>query len=180
MMPNILILRICFPGRRRKADKSTDKYELWEFSDTKPSKSVIKHLNAESVYIATKLMMDNHMYKFSNDIRVQDNSGSIGVEFTGVAAEIHMLKWCQKFCQKMQELGIKNSLHARLVDDITLMPKIIEPGVRLENDKLVYHSENESEDKLIPDDERTMKIISQIADSIDMNTRVTFDIPSKN
>ena len=60
------------------------------------------------------------------------------------------------------------------------MPNIIAPGVRLVDDKLVHISEKEHEDRKIPDDLRTMQIISEIANKIDANTQVTFDVPSKN
>ena len=171
------------PNKKKKTkskSKEINKFELWDFSDTNPDKTVVKCLLAECIYIATKLMMDNHMYQFSNEIRVQQNEGSIGVQFTGVASEIHMLNWCNTFSNKMSELGIKNSLQTRLVDDITIMPNVIQPGIKLENNILVYCSEKEEEDRHLPEDVRTMKIIAEVANSIDENTKVTFDVPSNN
>ena len=37
--------------------------------------------------------MNNHVYKFSNETRVQENKGGIGVEIIGIVTEIKMIKW---------------------------------------------------------------------------------------
>ena len=79
--------------------------------------------------------------EFANNIHVQQNEGSIGVMFTGIVAEIKMLKWCIEFKTKLKDLKIKNYLQPRLVDDITLLPEVMKLGMRFENDKLVYHKE---------------------------------------
>ena len=52
--------------------------------------------------------------------------------------------------------------------------------MRFENDKLVHYIEKEIEDKLIEDDVRTMKIIQAVANNIDENIKVSFDVPSMN
>ena len=171
------------PTKLKKAKdhkQSTHKYELWNFPDVMPAKHVVKKLFAESLAIACKQIMNNHVYEFANNIHVQQNEGSIGVMFTGIVAEIKMLKWCIEFKTKLKDLKIKNYLQPRLVDDITLLPEVIKPGMRFENDTLVYHKDKEDEDNLMADDIRTMKIIQTVANTIDENISVSFDVPSMN
>ena len=74
--------------------KSENKYELWNFHSNQPEKAVIRIMFAEALSIASKQIMNNHVYRFGENIHVQQNEGSIGVMFTGIAAEIKMLKWC--------------------------------------------------------------------------------------
>ena len=56
----------------------TSKYEAWKFSETSPDKRTIKLMFAEVVNTATKLLMKDHIYKFSDVIKVKGNEGSRG------------------------------------------------------------------------------------------------------
>ena len=76
-----------------------------------------------------------------------------------------MLKWCQKLKVKLHELDIVNHLQTRLVDDITLIPEVIKPGMKFENGEMVFSHDKEKEDLNIDDDFRTMKIIQEVANS---------------
>ena len=104
----------------------------------------------------------------------------MGAKFTGVAAKIYMLLWCVKLSKRLKDINLVNKMLNRMVDDITMMPKIIEPGTRYVNNKLIVHNDKIEEDKSIPDDIRTMKIIQIIANNIDPTIKVTFDVPSNH
>ena len=73
--------------------------------------------------------MNNHIYKFDNKLWAQKDLSSIDVKATGDLGEIQMLIWCKK----LEELGIENAMRVRFVDDITLLPKVLEPGVELKD-----------------------------------------------
>ena len=122
--------------------------------------------------------MNNHIYEFSNEVHVQTDEGSIGVEFTGVASEIYMLKWCYKLKNKLLSMHIRNDLQPRMVDDITLLPQVLQPGARIENGVIIIKEDKVKEDELVSSDIRTMNIIQEIANSIDENIKVTYDVPS--
>ena len=82
------------PTKKKKEKdqkKSIHKYDLWNFPEVRPAKSVIRKLFAESLAIACKQIMNNHVNEFAKNVHVQQNEGSIGVMFTGIAAEIKML-----------------------------------------------------------------------------------------
>ena len=52
--------------------------------------------------------------------------------------------------------------------------------MKILNNKLVYCEKKCLEDKLISDDIRTMNIIQEVANGIDPNIQVTYDVPSLN
>ena len=168
------------PMRKKKTRKTKENHEfdLWTFNTSVPSVIIVKNMFAESISIATKLMMNNHVYEFDGELLVQQGNGSIGVEFTGIAGEIYMLVWCLKLKNKLSHLRIENRMQPRMVDDITLLPCILKPGSRFENNQIVIHGDKVEEDKMIPSDVRTMNIIKQVANSIDKHIQVTYDVPS--
>ena len=165
------------PKRKVKGESQED---LWKFSDHNPTSSQIKSMWAEAVAILVRMAMNNHIFIFGNEIRIQSGDGSIGVRLTGILAELIMLIWCKLLKNKLSNAGIVNELLSRFVDDITMVQEIIPEGMRLQDDKLVMNVNKISEDSNIPGDIRTMNIIKEIADGIDSDIEVTFDTQSKN
>ena len=164
--------------KKTKKTKATHEYDLWSFCDKEPDLGIIRQMFAECVYVASKLLMNNHIYEFGGNIHVQEGNGSIGVEFTGIAGEIYMLIWCAKFKEKLSNLNIVNQFQHRMVDDITILPSVILPGIRFESDKLVFDMSKVEEDKEVKADVRTMNIIQKVANSIDKDIKITYDVPS--
>ena len=113
-------------------------------------------------------------------IYLQSDEGSTGVRLTGILAEIIMILWCDDLSRRLETAGIKNSILPRFVDDITMVPTKIPPGWKLIGEKLEYNKDNVAKDMEVNDDDRTMKIIKDIADSISDNIKVTYDIPSNH
>ena len=68
------------------------------------------------------------------------------------------------------------------VDDFTGVHKDIPKGIRYDKDRniLVTSTQFMDEDTNIPDDQRTFKLLSNIANSIDRDLQFTFDVPSLN
>ena len=128
--------------------------------------------------ISVRLAMNNHVYKFGDNIRVQENEGGIGVELTGVLADLRLLKWCIVLEEKLKKLHIQNDLDDRYVDDITVLPTVLPPGTKYKDDKLIICEDKIEEDNKVAGDIRTMKIIQEVSNKIDKNIRVTFDAPS--
>ena len=132
----------------------------------------------EAVSVAIKLIMNNHIYVFDGKVLLQEDEGSIGMRLTGILAEIVMIFWCKKLAEKLENLGVKNELLPRYVDDITMLPTVIQPGMRFENDKLELNEKYVTEDEKVNDDKRTMDVIEKVANSICVNIQVTYDVPS--
>ena len=76
-------------------------------------------------------------------------------------------------------MDIKNELYERYVDDETDILTAIDPGVRFDGEKLVKNEDLVEEDKMIPEDERTMNILKEIGGSIYNCVQFTIDCPSR-
>ena len=47
----------------------------------------------EAMKIALLFIMQNHLYTFDNEIKLQSEGGPIGLELTGVLAQLFMVWW---------------------------------------------------------------------------------------
>ena len=183
MNQEIIKCNLCelIPEKRRQVKghkKNAD--ELWRFKKEYPDAIESKRLLAEYSSIIVKLIMNNHVYKFGDEVRKQQNEGGIGVTLTGVISELKMLMWWITLDTKLKDMNIENDLDDRYVDDYTLLPTELPPGTVVNDFGLSYSEEKYEEDLKIPGDIRTMKIIQEIANSIDENIKVTFDVPYYN
>ena len=128
-----------------KDDEKCDD-NLWTFPNDSPSNLDIKKLFAETMSVVVKLVMNNHVYKFADKLRVQENEGGIGVTLTGILSELKMLLWGIKFKDKLNYLKIKNDVYDRFVDDITLLPTVLPPGTTFDGDDLNINDDKFEED----------------------------------
>ena len=169
------------PLRKKKLKKHAQSDDdQWQFSKNVETDEERAKLFAEVIGTMVRLVLNNQIYKFGNVIRKQENKGGIGDTLTGILAKLKMIMWNIVFSRKLSESGIENDLHDTFVDDTTLLPTVVEPGLVLKKGKLVYSEEQYKEDKNVPGEMRTMKIVQAIANSIDENIQVTFDVPSQN
>ena len=107
--------------------------------------------------------MSLHDYVFDGNIIRQKGGGSIGLDLTGVVADIYMDYWDEKFKEVLQNSNILVKLYKRYKDDINL---VLEIDYNAEVDR----AENEA---------ATLRTIIEKANSIHPSIRVTGDIPSK-
>ena len=63
-----------------------------------------KKMTAKAVEIGIRMVMDNNVYQFADEIQVLKEGGGIGVKLTGDLAKGVMVKWDQKFRKKLAEL----------------------------------------------------------------------------
>ena len=88
--------------------------------------------------------------------------------------------WDRALTRKLEEVNIHLNLHERYVDDTNLATKETEVGARYENGSLTITEQTVGEDDGVPNDERTMKLLQTIANSIHPSIRMTIDYPSKH
>ena len=63
----------------------------WIFLDVSPIDSTtIQKMLVEAMRTVLKVLMETHTYEFANNIRRQRRGGAIGMELTGVVAQIFM------------------------------------------------------------------------------------------
>ena len=71
-------------------------------------------------------------------------------------------------------------MHQRYVDDTNIAAKETEVGARYDGEKLIMDATTIQEDAGIPADERTMRILQQVAGHIHPSIRLTIDYPSRH
>ena len=80
----------------------------------KPLEHEIKKMLAQVLAIGVKEIMNNHIYEFNGEMRVKVDEGSMGIELTGILADIKMINWNKKFNEKLKSASIKKSINAGL------------------------------------------------------------------
>ena len=130
--------------------------------------------------------MQNHIYSFNGSLKKQQSGAAIGTTLAGTLAVMYMLQWCRKFKEKVNfatsEIeGFKILLLLYYIDDGNLITTTFPAGARLFEDGKVRIDPNQIEsDMLIPADERTAKLLTEIGNSISNFIKLTADYPSKH
>ena len=118
-----------------------------------------------------EVVMANHFYTIGDVIRRQMEGGSIGSDLTGEAARLYMLQWDETYMKTLKNLGLSMDMFARYVDDMVLVTRAIGQGWHwcpMEK-RLKWSPHRYEEDKGHTDEERTAKILSEVANSININ-----------
>jgi hypothetical protein len=126
------------------------------------------------------LIMENHMYTFDNKIKLQSRGGPIGLQLTGVLAQLFMVWWDREFEHKMKEIGLRLWMYKRYVDDVNSIMSIPKMGLRFDGSNLVEDEVAAEEDRLMEPDERAMRLFKSIADSIHTSIEMEIDCPSRH
>ena len=124
--------------------------------------------------------MNNHIYSFGGNIKLQKGFGCIGDRAIGVLAMLIMIWWSDKFTLKLKEMKIVYELIKIYVDDLNGIFHTIAPGLEYKEGKLTFNPEKAEDDMDEPDDIRTMKVIQQIANSIEDMIEMTIDVPTNH
>ena len=120
----------------------------------------------EAVRVVLRTLLETHTYNFAGEIRRQREGGAIGMELTGVVAQIFMTWWDKEFKRKLNEVDMRLKLHERYVDDTNLAGQQTEPGTRYNNGTLMITDETKNEDEGVPADEWTIKVLQTIANFV--------------
>ena len=165
-------------GMETNADR---RHQPWIFPELNEiTEETKRKMFVEAMRIVLKVLMETHVYEFVEEIRRQRKGGAIGMELTGVVAQIFMVWWDRELRRRLEEVNIRLKMHERYVDDSNVLTKETEVGARYDGTKLIITEESIQEDQGIPEDERTMKLIQSIANDIHPSIKVTIDYSSKN
>ena len=91
-----------------------------------------------------------------------------------------MIHWDKQFLKKLEQFGIEVFVYERFKDDITIVVESLEEGTKYENSSLINDSEKRINDEDKSDEEITMNILRDIADSMDNMLQFTIDFPNNN
>ena len=155
----------------------------WEMPLRDPYELEKRKMFAVGICIGVKLVMTNHIYKFGETLRRQNDGGPIGVELTGGLADLFMLYWDKKFLKKLEELNINVKGYKRFKDDTNIILNPADRNVKFSGGELVMKNIEEVEKESHLDiDEVTMNIVKDVADSIEdmIDTEVDFPSNKKN
>ena len=170
------------PGITSKSVTGTEleriKYDSWIDPAREPSLSEKKLMFAIVISQSVQLVMKSHVYTNSDVIRLQSAGGAIGLGSTGEVADLVMLKHDVLLEEALIEAGIVIKAKSRYVDDENPVFKPTPYGARWSEGKINVHPEHIDSDKLIPHDQRTFKIVQQIANSIWKHIQFTVEVPS--
>ena len=139
-----------------------------------------RRMLSKTVEIMIIAGMENHVYRFGNEIKKQMAGGPIGLSLTGEVADCYLIGWDKKFLKRLEELGINIIIYERFKDDITIVAEALERGSKLMGDKIIKDEEKKKLDSLKEDEEISMEIIQEVAESIDDIVKFTVDLPSKH
>ena len=146
-------------------EKEVDRWNPWIKPRENPEGEELKRVVSYALGVAMKTVLKNHIFRFKDEIRKQANGGAIGVKAAGDIASLFMCWWDKAFIEKVNEELKDLNLYLRYVDDEYVICEIIP-----END------ENRGQ----APDERTMKKLQEIGNSIHPSIQVTVDFPSIN
>ena len=145
-----------------------------------PDKVEEKKMLAKTVQMMALLGMENHVYKFANVLCKQKSGGPIGLALTGDIADCYLIEWDKRFIKKLESMGMNLIFYKRFKDDITIMVEALAKGSKFEEEKLTVDTEKEKTDEYRNDDEITMEVVVNIAESVDGIIKFSFDIPSNH
>ena len=160
--------------------KEEDRHKPWIFPNlSNVSMELQRRMFVEATRVVLKALLETHTYEFAGTLRRQVKGGAIGMELTGVVAQVFMLWWDRQFTEKLETIDIKLKLHERYVDDTNLVTKHTEKGARYDGTNLTITEDTMREDEGVQNDERTMKLLKSVANSIHPSIRMTIDYPQQ-
>ena len=153
----------------------------------RPTASEQKIMLAQVIQIATMAVLKNHTYQFNEQVRLQTDGSPIGLELAGAMARVVMLWWDHQFIGLAKKNLIDLYLYLRYIDDQNMALKPLDPGTRWVvgpwrselGGRMVVKEELVEEDKLLPEDMRTMEELRKMANDICPMIQLEEDYPSK-
>ena len=163
-------------GTETKAEK---RYAPWIFPEDEPDETTKRKMVGEALRIGLMMVMKNHIYTFDSEVRKQRKGGAIGLQLTGVMAEIFMGWWDKQILLKLEQVNIIIELYKRYVDDINSALKGDIRGKRYINGELVYSEEKMKEDQDKEQDALMMELVRTIGNDIHQSIQLEVDYPSR-
>ena len=129
--------------------------------------------------------MKNHIYSYKGQLFRQKRGAAIGLKLSGSLAVFATQVWSKRFNDLLAEANsdavtLKLYMSLYYMDDGNWATKALPPGCRLVDGKLEIVQSEVENDRQIPADTRTGRIIQEIGNSINNYIRLTVDTPSSH
>ena len=139
----------------------------WRFLTKAPDSKETKYMLCIAIERMIRRIMRSHDFEFAEEIYRQNVGGAIGLDLTGVLADIYMCQWDNVLLSKLQEEFMTVIIYKRYKDDINfIIDKTMVEG--MENQTRAQIGEN------------VVEKVKERADQIDSNIQVTTDISSRH
>ena len=168
--------------------KKQDPKAAWHKPKRSPNKFEIKLLLGLALENLILTCMQNHIYQFNGICRQQAKGGPTGLDLTGLVADIFMLWWDGEFVSQLEHLNIVLDVYGRFKDDCNVITDPISPGTWFDAESKELHFMNPSIRKIFEEkseifenenpEMNTMRVLKEIANSIDPMIEFTVDMPS--
>jgi hypothetical protein len=119
--------------------------------------------------------MDNHLYQFNNEVRIQNKGGPIGLRLTGEIADCIMIDWDKTILAELEKVGVTPDVYIRFKDDITIVNEALEKGSKITGGKIEIDKDKREMDKNKSDDKVTIEVIQEIANTINPMIQLTVE-----
>ena len=157
---------------RRNADK-------WQPA-RKPGFRQQKKMLALAISYGVHTTLSCHTYKVADNMYQQMAGGSIGLELTGAVARPFMLMYDDLYKMSVRKAGMSLMMYERYIDDSNQVAVVPPPGSKYDTvSKKVITDEN-LVDIYENDDERTARVLTDIANDVMPGIIMEFDVPSRN
>ncbi|PFX24331.1 hypothetical protein AWC38_SpisGene11044 [Stylophora pistillata] len=114
---------------------------------------------------------------YTAPIKLETEGGPIGLELTGVLAQLFMVWWDRQMVKKLEENGVGLRAYKRYVDDINVVMNASAAGIRFEEGSF---SQDENLEQNLKPDNRCMQLFQSIGNSIHPSIRLEVDYPSRH
>ena len=162
-------------------EREEDRFKPWIFPDTLGMDDCTKKkLLTEALRIVLLTLLRTHIYEFAGSLKLQKEGGPIGMEITGVVAQVFMVWWDRQLKQRLNQINLQVKMHQRYVDDTNIIAKQTPVGAGYDGEQMTINEATIAEDETIPPDKRTMRLIQTVASYIHPSIRLTIDYPTKH
>ena len=144
---------------------------------TQDEKRLMVAIALKSLILAS---LKNHVFSFNGKIYHQTSGGAIGDRLVGVLGDIMGSFWSVDFLDKLKKSDIIPKINKLYIDDRTVVTKPVPLGARFRNDRVEIVEEEIDNDRSIPSDLRTARILQEVGNSICPFIKVSVDCPSNH
>ena len=149
-----------FEASGSHVDRST-RYEPWVFRDDAPEEDVVRIMFCIAIGVMVRRTMELHDFEIDGKVFRQKKGGSIGLDLTGVVADIFMCGWDRMLLERMAENEMDAIVYERYKDDVDF---VLEVG-----------GDEEETDIGEERDRRVMEKVKGLADGIHPSIQVDID-----
>ena len=153
----------------------------WKEPTRVPTKEERRRMLGIMVEFAINMCMAHHFYMHKERVKRQGEGAGIGLRLSEALGRAFGLDWDDKLLTKLERLDWKPKMLKRYVDDLNTVVVGVKAGTRYNatEDKLEVVEDQIEGDLEKEEDEITMKVFGDIANSVDPNIEVEIDYPSK-